>query len=138
MKNLKIELYVFFAIVLIPVLAICQSASPIPSATPGVSGAASSVSPSWILSFVTAHPWAASIIMVIGTLRLILKPAFSALHSFLQGAGFTAWDSEVTAVEQSKVMSVVYFLLDYLGSIKIPVAAIPVAQVQTAPTTPVA
>lgn len=119
MKFLKVKFTLFMSTILFSVFALCQAVSPIPAVVfPPVP-----VAPSWLVSLATAHPWILSVLVFVGGARLLLKPLFAGLHAFFQGAGLTAYDQKETAIEQSKFMSVVFFVLDYLGSIKMPVAA---------------
>jgi hypothetical protein len=39
--------------------------------------------------------------------------------------GLVAFDQDVTAVEKSKVVTFIYWIVDYFASVKIPVAAVP-------------
>lgn len=95
-------------------------ASPSPSVAP--TAAISDAAPApWLLELLLKWPKLTSVLVIVGALRLTLKPLFSFLHQALPAWGLVAWDQSVTAVEQSKPMKVVYFVLDYLGSIKMPV-----------------
>lgn len=132
--KIRTQFTIYFAICLIPALAFCQAVSPTPAASPIASSA---IAPSWLVSLAVSHPWILSVLAVVGMLRLLLKPLFAGLHTFFEGAGLTSYDAEETAIEQSKAMSVLFFVLDYLGSIKVPVAAAPAVTAGT-PTTPAA
>lgn len=72
-----------------------------------------------IIDFATQHPSLASVLIIIGSLRLVFKPLFAALHSFAQSTGNASLDQGLTSVEQSQLYTWVSWLLDYLGSIKL-------------------
>lgn len=72
-----------------------------------------------IIDFATQHPSLASVLVIIGSLRLVFKPLFAAMHSFAQSSGNTKLDQDLTAVETSQVYTWVSWLLDYVGSIKL-------------------
>ena len=95
----------------------------VPSPTPGLVTDPGNPPPNWLLDLIQNYPKLSAIFMVVGILRVFLKPTFSYLHSVLPGVGLTSWDSEVTLIEQSKPIKFIYFILDYLGSVKVPVKA---------------
>lgn len=65
-------------------------------------------------------PWLASVIVVMGTTRLIFKPLFVFLRS-VADATPTPKDNELLdQAEKSKVYTAISFLLDWVGSIKLP------------------
>ena len=96
--------------------ALAQLASPSPSpvAAPAAQG-------QWLVDLVSHYPKLAALLVIVGGLRLTLKPFFSFLHTFFQAWGLAAWDQKAVAVEQLKPVSFLYWLLDYLGSVKVPV-----------------
>lgn len=104
-----------------------------PSPTPGLVSDPGNPAPEWILSLVSNYPKLTTLLVVIGALRLILKPTFTYLHTVLPAMGLVAWDNKVAVIEQSKPIKALYFILDYIGSVKVPVA---VAQGPVSTTTP--
>jgi hypothetical protein len=92
------------------------------SPTPGLVSDPGNPAPDWILSLVSNYPKLTTLLVIIGTLRLVLKPTFAYLHTILPAMGLVAFDSEVAVIEQSKFVSALYFVLDYIGSVKVPVA----------------
>ena len=103
-----------------------QVMAQIPSPTPGASPMpVATAGPTWLTNLIASYPKLAVVVFIVGGLRLTLKPLFSFLHTFLPAWGLTSWDSEVTVIEASKPVKFMYFLIDYLGSVKVPVAATP-------------
>ena len=69
---------------------------------------------------ISKAPWLASVIMVMGTARLIFKPLFTFLRT-VADATPTPKDNELLdKAEKSKLYSAVSFILDWVGSIKLP------------------
>jgi hypothetical protein len=102
------------------------AASPVPgSVIPQSSGILIGGAPQgqWLLDIVAKFPKLSILIFIVGGLRVTLKPAFAFAHQFLKGWGLSAWDNAETAIETSKPMKVIYFILDYLGSVKMPVTS---------------
>lgn len=118
MKTLAMMIFLF------PCILIAQI-SPAPSLAPAMPSAVP-VPPDWLSSLILHYPKLSLIVFLVGGLRLTLKPLFSFLHVILPAWGLVSYDQDITAIEQSKPMKAIYFVLDYLGSIKMPVAQVPV------------
>lgn len=74
---------------------------------------------SWLEKLVEGYPILASVIFVVGILRLVLKPTLSILRN-IANATKTIKDNELLdKVERSKILKAVLYALDYLASIKI-------------------
>lgn len=75
----------------------------------------------FILNWANQYPTVAAVIMVIGTLRLLMKPLFTFLNEVvLITPG--QWDNELLQkVETSKVYKTILWILDWFASVKIPV-----------------
>ncbi len=102
---------------------VVASPAPVGPAIPQAAGilAGGATPGQWLLDIVAKFPKLATLLFIVGGLRLTLKPIFSFLHTFFQGWGLTSWDQAETNFETSKAMKVIYFILDYLGSVKLPV-----------------
>lgn len=59
-------------------------------------------------------------LMIVGALRLINKPLFSMLKMYAKMTVDESDDKAIEAVEKSKAYSVFTYILDYLGSVKVP------------------
>lgn len=88
--------------------------------SPSPIAAAVSEPPHWLLELITKFPHLAVVIFIVGGLRLTLKPLFAFGHQFFQAWGLKNLDEAETKIEQSKLFKGVSFVLDYLGSIKLP------------------
>lgn len=73
-----------------------------------------------LIGLVQKYPLLMSVIAVMGTLRLINKPLFTFLRTFVSATPGSWDDRLLNEVEQSKAYKVISFILDYLGSIKLP------------------
>ncbi len=80
-----------------------------------------------VIQFAAQYPIVATILMVVGVLRLVNKPLFAFLNTVV-AATPTPKDNEILKkIETSKAYQYISFLLDYLGSVKMPakVAVVP-------------
>lgn len=75
--------------------------------------------PSWVLDLVTKYPWLATVITVIGILRLVLKPAFVFFHEVVKATPSVKDDELLAKVESSPVLKWVLIGLDWFASIKV-------------------
>jgi len=73
----------------------------------------------FILQFATNHPYILTILMVIGSLRAILKPLFALARAYTQSTETKADDELVDKVEQSKAYKALVFVLDWFASVKL-------------------
>lgn len=74
----------------------------------------------FIVGFASKYPIVASILMVIGTLRLIFKPLMPFLHQIVLAIPGDADDKLLDKVEQSAVWKTILWVLDLFASIKLP------------------
>ena len=65
-------------------------------------------------------PHIASLLLVIGSFRLLAKPLFIFLADVAEKTDWNALEKFLQFVEQSKIMRAIFFLFDYIGSIKLP------------------
>lgn len=73
-----------------------------------------------LLDLVSKYPVVASVIAVVGILRLVIKPLMSIVHSVADSTE-SAKDNEVLEkIESSKVWQGLVWLIDYLSSVKLP------------------
>lgn len=73
----------------------------------------------FILQFATNHPYILTALMIIGSLRAILKPLFALAQAYVKSTETTADDEALDRVEKSKAYKALLFVLDYLASIKL-------------------
>jgi len=69
-----------------------------------------------LMGFVQGYPAAASVFMVLGIMRAIFKPACALFEAYISATPSKADDEKYAAFKSGKI----YFVLDYLFSIKIP------------------
>ena len=60
-----------------------------------------------------------SILVTVGALRLTIKPLLSVLHSYTEKTPTKVDDEFLTKVENSKVLKIIFYLMDLVASIKI-------------------
>ena len=60
-----------------------------------------------------------SILVTVGALRLTVKPLLSLLHSYTEKTITKVDDEFLAKVENSKVLKVIFYVLDWVSSIKI-------------------
>lgn len=61
-----------------------------------------------------------AILVIIGSLRLVLKPAFALAYAVVAITPSTKDDAAVKKIEEGKVMKAITFGLDWLASVKLP------------------
>lgn len=72
-----------------------------------------------ILALATKYPVLVTVLTVIGTLRLVMKPLFSFLHEYVLITETKKDDELLAKVEGSKYFKWVMYVLDYLASVKV-------------------
>mgnify|MGYP001570468868 FL=1 len=60
-----------------------------------------------------------SILVTVGALRLTIKPLLSVLHSYTEKTITKVDDEFLAKVENSKVLKIIFYVLDWVSSIKI-------------------
>lgn len=73
-----------------------------------------------VLYLVTRYPELILVFAVIGVLRVINKPVFSFLRTFVISTRTKRDDLVLDSIERSRVYRALSFVLDWLGSIKLP------------------
>jgi hypothetical protein len=71
-------------------------------------------------ALVDKHPILVSILLVMGTLRAVLKPLMALAHAYAASTKSAKDDELVAKVEASKPYKLLSFVLDYVASIKLP------------------
>lgn len=64
------------------------------------------------------YPWIAAIFMVVGVIRLVVKPLMELAKGVVASTPSAADDVMVASVESSKAYKTVLFVIDWLFSIK--------------------
>lgn len=73
----------------------------------------------WIGNLVTSHPWIATVLVIIGALRVVAKPLMSLAHAWAAATASTRDDAIVERVEASWAWRAFCWLLDWTASVKI-------------------
>jgi hypothetical protein len=73
----------------------------------------------FVAQLIAQYPTAASILAIIGALRVINKPLFAFLNAVVNVTQFS-WDNELLRkIEGSGAYKAFLFVMDWLGSVKI-------------------
>lgn len=72
-----------------------------------------------VIHLVQQYTWVATVVMVIGVLRVMNKPLFSLLHAIVPLTPSPKDDELLDTVEKSTVMKWITYALDWFGSIKL-------------------
>lgn len=64
------------------------------------------------------YPWIATIFMVVGVIRLVVKPLMELAKSVAASTPSVKDDAAVASVESSKAYKTVLFVIDWLFSLK--------------------
>ena len=64
--------------------------------------------------------WLVGILLLVGTLRLVIKPAFAFAYAITAVTPSLKDDAAVKKLEEGKTMKAVKFVIDWLASIKLP------------------
>lgn len=76
--------------------------------------------PGFLSGLIGKAPWLGSILLVIGGLRVILKPIMSVLLAYVQYTPSQDDDSKLSAFMDGKLYKTLSYALDWLASIKLP------------------
>lgn len=72
-----------------------------------------------VLSYAGAHPYVMTILAVIGGLRVLLKPVFSLAHTYVDFTPDASDNAALDKVEQSSIVKGLFYVLDWMFSVKI-------------------
>ena len=81
----------------------------------------------FIVSLATKYPYLMTVLSAMGALRLILKPTFSYVHQLLGAVNATKLDAQVTILEKSVAVTWLYYILDWIASVKLAAPSVIVA-----------
>lgn len=76
----------------------------------------------FVIGLAIKHPWIASALLLLGTLRLIIKPLMSLIRLVTKSTSTPADDQFLDKVEASWLWTAFLFIVDWLTSIKLPAA----------------
>lgn len=72
-----------------------------------------------IVELMSKYPVAASVLAVIGVLRVINKPIFAIAHAIVEATPSKSDDDALAAVEASAFYKGLVFVLDWFASVKV-------------------
>jgi hypothetical protein len=72
-----------------------------------------------IVQLAAQYPVIGSVLLIVGTLRLVVKPLFAAAHYYVAQTADPEDDKKLAAIEQSKPVQVLFFVLDWFASVKL-------------------
>lgn len=75
--------------------------------------------PSWVLDLVIKYPWLATVVTVMGIMRLVVKPAMVFFHEVVKATPSVKDDELLAKVESSPVLKWFLIGLDWFASVKI-------------------
>ncbi len=75
--------------------------------------------PNSIMEIVDKHPWFAHMLMIMGGLRLALKPIFTALESYIASTPSKSDDERWERIKSNKMFGIIIWFLDYFASVKL-------------------
>lgn len=73
-----------------------------------------------LLPLISKYPVVSSILLIVGGLRVVLKPIMVAAKAYVDYTATTSDNEKLAAIESSKLYKTISFVLDYLASIKLP------------------
>lgn len=74
----------------------------------------------WVLQFLSGNPALASILVLVGALRLAIKPLMTLLQIYVKLTPYDQDDKWLASLESSKGYKLFVYLLDWLLSVKMP------------------
>jgi len=74
----------------------------------------------WVLGFLSNYPQFSGLIMVIGFLRLAVKPLMTILQAFVKLTPYDSDDQWLKSFEQSKSYKLIVYMMDWVLSVKLP------------------
>jgi hypothetical protein len=66
-----------------------------------------------------AYPTLTKVLAIMGTLRLFLKPLFTAIHSYIKSTPSVDDDAFLNKIESNKIYKWALYVLDWLTSVKV-------------------
>ena len=87
----------------------------------------------FLLSLAQNHPWVATVLLVIGALRVVFKPVMSLMDGFVKANCSPEEYGRLQSFEAGPIYKWVNFALDLVGSIKLPVVGVKPSKSTTSP-----
>jgi hypothetical protein len=71
-----------------------------------------------VAQLMVQYPWIATIFMVIGVIRVIVKPLMELAKSVAASTPTTKDDAAIAGIESGKIYKTILFVIDWLFSLK--------------------
>lgn len=73
----------------------------------------------WLIGFLSQYEWIKTVLIVVGSLRLVLKPFFTVLHTYVDLTKNIEDNAWLKRVEEHKITKSILYALDWIASIKL-------------------
>lgn len=73
-----------------------------------------------LLYLIQQYPVLSSIVMTIGSLRLVMKPVVSAVLTYVENSPSVKDNEFIEKVKKNKYWKAAFWVLDYVSSVKLP------------------
>ncbi len=74
----------------------------------------------WAINLMSGHPVVGGLLMIVGVLRVSLKPAMTIAQAVVKATPYDSDDKWLADTEQSKGFKFLAYVLDWTASIKLP------------------
>jgi hypothetical protein len=74
---------------------------------------------SWVLGLLSGNPIVASILVIVGSLRLAVKPLMTLIQIYVKLTPYDSDDKWLQNLEMSKGYKLLIYLMDWLLSVKV-------------------
>lgn len=75
----------------------------------------------FIMPMVAKYPAIATVLMIVGGLRVVFKPIMSVARAYVDYTSTDSDNKKLDEIESSRVYKGLAYVLDYMASIKLPV-----------------
>jgi hypothetical protein len=73
----------------------------------------------WLIDFLTKYEWVNHTLVIIGSFRLICKPIFSVLNTYVDMTASVKDNEWLKKIEESSITKGLLYALDWIASIKV-------------------
>lgn len=74
----------------------------------------------FLTGLLSQFPWLGTVLMVLGAIRVIVKPLMAAFQSYVEYTPSESDNALFLKVKDNPIYKGIVFVLDYLGSVKLP------------------
>ena len=73
----------------------------------------------WLIGFISQYEWIKTALIVIGSLRLVMKPLFSVIRTYVDLTVNTDDNAWLKRIEEHSITKSILYALDWIASIKL-------------------